>query len=70
MAKVHNIQKVDNEYQKYKAALAMKYGDEVPVKLEQMAQDQPSHTYKHSREELLEIIHSSKEYLAFLVKAT
>ena len=53
------------EYQKYKAALRLKYGDEVPEKLEKMAEDYPAHTYKHSREELLEIIHSAKEYIAY-----
>lgn len=57
------------EYQKYKAALKLKYGDEVPAKLEEMALASPSHTYKHSRQELLDIIHSSKEALSYYVKA-
>lgn len=55
------------EYQKYKAALAMKYGDNIPGDLEETAALYPSHTYKHTREELLEVIHSSKEALDYFI---
>lgn len=53
------------EYVKYKAALRIKYGEDVPEKLEKMAEEQPSHTYHHSREELLEIIHNCKVAIDF-----
>jgi hypothetical protein len=49
------------EYVKYKAALKLKYGDEVPGKLEAMAEAQPGVTYRFKREELLQIISDSKE---------
>lgn len=55
------------EYQKYKAALRDKYGDRVPEQLEAMAEAQPSHTYHHSRQELLQIIYDAKAAISFMV---
>lgn len=54
------------EYEKYRIALKDKYGEEVPEKLENLART--TTYYKFSREELLEVIHDSKELVAFLIK--
>jgi len=51
------------EHTKYGIALKLKYGDEVPAKLEKLAQD--TTYYKYSREELLQIIADSKESIQF-----
>ncbi len=49
------------EYEKYRLALAEKYGDEVPEELENLARKYP--TYKFGRDELQEIIDDAKEYI-------
>lgn len=51
------------EYVKYKKALKLKYGDDTPADLENLA-DQTTY-YKFTREELDEIIHDSKEAVKF-----
>ena len=54
------------EHTKYAIALKDKYGEEVPDKLEKLAQ-QTTH-YKFTRQELEDIISSSKEAIAFYEK--
>jgi len=49
------------EYEKYRLALKLKYGDEIPEELETWARKYP--TYKLSREELEEVIENAKEYI-------
>lgn len=51
------------EYEKYRSALRTKYGDEVPGKLEKLAQE--TTYYKFSKPELLEIIHDAKESIRY-----
>jgi hypothetical protein len=51
------------EYQKYKAALKLKYGDKVPDELETLAATQ--RTYKFKKDELLQVIADSKEQIKF-----
>jgi hypothetical protein len=50
------------EYEKYRLALKDKYGNKVPEELESVAREYP--TYKFGREELQEIIDTSKEYIS------
>ena len=49
------------EVVKYRAALKLKYGDEVPQELEELAESTPY--YKFTRQELLEIIDNCKSYI-------
>lgn len=51
------------EYEKYRVALQEKYGTEIPSELEQIARQQPAHSYRFSREELLQVIHDAKTYI-------
>lgn len=53
------------EYVKYKLALKMKYGDEVPNRLEKLAEGMPGPSYHFKKAELLEIIHDAKEAIKF-----
>lgn len=48
------------EYVKYKAELKFKYGDEVPAKLEAMAEEFPARTHHFTKEELLKIVHDAQ----------
>ena len=50
------------EYEKYRLAIKEKYGDKVPEQLESVAREYP--TYKFGRDELQEIIDTSKEYIS------
>jgi hypothetical protein len=50
---------------KYKSELKLRYGDQVPEKLEKMADEQPGRTYRFTRQELLQIISDSKEAINF-----
>lgn len=51
------------EYVKYKAALRLKYGDEVPEQLEKLAEE--TQYYKQTHEELDQVIADSKEQIKF-----
>jgi hypothetical protein len=51
------------EHTKYAIALKAKYGDEIPEKLEKLAQQ--TTYYKFSRQELEDVIASAKEGIAF-----
>lgn len=53
------------EYVKYKSALRLKYGENVPEKLERLADEQPGNSYKFSRAELLGIIEDCKQQVAY-----
>lgn len=51
------------EVVKYRAALKIKYGDEVPGELEELAES--TQYYKFTREELLNIIKDAKEFISW-----
>lgn len=56
------------EYVKYKAALKLKYGDDVPARLEALADEFPARTYHFSKEDLLQIIKDSNEQIDYYVR--
>lgn len=56
------------EYVKYKAALKLKYGDEVPARLEALADEFPARTHHFTKEELLQIIKDSNEQIDYYVR--
>ncbi len=53
------------EYQKYRIALDLKYGDGTAAKLEQRIKDTPLYTFKKA--ELLEIIQDCKTQISFYI---
>ena len=61
--KFHCNKMLSGNVEKYRLALMDKYGAEVPDTLTQLARD--TQYYKFSKPELLEIVHDSKESIAF-----